>query len=205
MSSLLPRMDMSSMGSTKNSTTAECVIRMIWNWETIDACFVAESWHITSHGMFAGSCLGIMFLAIAVEFVRKAHREYDRAIVRQWKEARLREADNNSENNNVSLLSSTDSLKTPGVAGSKTGFYSALFHPIPRRTHFRPTALQQLVRSAFYFLQFVGAYFLMLTAMFFNGYLIICIFIGAFIGYFLFGADNMANGMSQETAAATCC
>ena len=44
---------------------------MIWNWNTIDTCFIDESWHVKSNGMFAGSCIGVFFLAILLNAFRQ--------------------------------------------------------------------------------------------------------------------------------------
>jgi hypothetical protein len=56
-------------------------VSMLWNWYTVDACFLANSWHVKSRGMFAGSVIGVFFLVIAIEAVRRAGREYDRRLV----------------------------------------------------------------------------------------------------------------------------
>lgn len=53
---------------------------MLWNWTTVDACFLSKTWHVTSKGMFAGSVLGVFFLCVAIEALRRAAREYDRKI-----------------------------------------------------------------------------------------------------------------------------
>lgn len=54
-----------------------------------------------------------------------------------------------------------------------------------KTSRFTPTVFQQLIRALLHMLQFAVAYFIMLLAMYYNGYIIICIFIGAFIGYFV--------------------
>lgn len=59
--------------------------QMLWNWYTIDSCFIAESWHVRSRGAFAGTCIGVILLVISLELVRRAHREYDAWIFRQWR------------------------------------------------------------------------------------------------------------------------
>lgn len=56
---------------------------MLWNWNTIDACFIAQSWQITSRGVFAGSCIGVVLLVVTLELLRRAGKEYDRYLVRQ--------------------------------------------------------------------------------------------------------------------------
>jgi len=55
---------------------------MLWNWYTVDTCFLSSSWHNRSKGMFAGSIVGVFFLVIAIEALRRAGREYDRNITK---------------------------------------------------------------------------------------------------------------------------
>lgn len=43
--------------------------------------FLSSSWHVTSRGMFAGSCIGVICLVIVLEFLRRVAREYDAFIV----------------------------------------------------------------------------------------------------------------------------
>ncbi|KAF3910751.1 hypothetical protein ABW20_dc0100025 [Dactylellina cionopaga] len=75
------------------SHSAMCKMDMYWNWYTIDACFLSKSWHITSAAMFAGSCIGIVFLVVLVEGLRRCARELDRYIVRDWKKRALAAAE----------------------------------------------------------------------------------------------------------------
>jgi copper transporter 1 len=51
---------------------------------------------------------------------------------------------------------------------------------------YRPSLVEHTVRSLMHMAQFAVAYIIMLLAMYFNGYIIICIFIGAFLGAFIF-------------------
>lgn len=57
---------------------------------------------------------------------------------------------------------------------------------------YRPSPMEQLVRAFLHMLQFAVAYFIMLLAMYYNGYLIICIFIGAFLGSFVFSWEPLS-------------
>lgn len=54
---------------------------MLWNWYTVDTCFLSSSWQNTTKGMFAGSVIGVFFLVIAIEGVRRLAREYDRKLL----------------------------------------------------------------------------------------------------------------------------
>lgn len=65
---------------------------MLWNWNTVDSCFISSSWRNETRAQFAGSVIGVFFLVIAIEAVRRLGREYDRRLVaasraRQRKEA----------------------------------------------------------------------------------------------------------------------
>lgn len=59
-------------------------MQMLWNWYTVDSCFISRTWRITSKGMFAGSCIGVICLVICLEGLRRAQREYDAYLVRQY-------------------------------------------------------------------------------------------------------------------------
>lgn len=124
---------------------------MLWNWTTMDACFLTESWHVTNRGMFAASCIGISFLAIALEGVRRISRDFDAHLARQ-----------------LAALHIDDGWYGSGLAA-------------PRRV----SALQQAIRAALYMVLVGITYILMLVAMQFNGWVIISILLGAFVGKFL--------------------
>lgn len=56
---------------------------MLWNWDTIDTCYLSSSWHITNTGMFIASCIGAALLSITLEALRRVTRSYDAYILRQ--------------------------------------------------------------------------------------------------------------------------
>ena len=149
---------------------------MLWNWNTVDSCFIAESWHITSNGMFAGSCIGVILLVMSLEFLRRASREYDSFIVRQAKyNYQLTSSSSNSSQDNTTAATVPKAQLCSPAAGS-----------------FRPNLVQQLIRAAFHMAQFAVAYIIMLLAMYYNGYIIICIVIGAFLGAFVFSWEAIS-------------
>ncbi|KAF1942553.1 Ctr copper transporter [Clathrospora elynae] len=175
-----------------------CKINMLWNWDTIDSCFISRSWHNTSKGMFAGNCIGVLLLVIFLEFLRRAGKEYDHYIVAQHAKSL------GSFNTPTSSISSDHGIsKTPAATAT-------VAHHMPiAASKFRPTIVQQAVRALLHMLQFAVAYFVMLLAMYYNGYIIICIFIGAYIGYFIFGWEsfNVRQGgqdRMQENATLCC-
>ena len=143
--------------------------------------------------MFAGSCIGVILLVLTLEFLRRAGKEYDRYIIAQYKE---------------SLPS-----PSPSVSSARDGAKGAVAVAAPALarapSRFRPSAVQQVVRALLHMLQFAVAYFVMLLAMYYNGYIIICIFIGAFLGYFAFGWESFAVGLGGsdrlEEEVTVCC
>ncbi|KAI2467104.1 Ctr-domain-containing protein [Annulohypoxylon bovei var. microspora] len=161
--------DMSTMGST-GGTDIACKVSMLWNWDTIDACFLSQSWQIKSRGAFAGLCIGTVFLVILLELLRRAAKVYDRHLIRQH-------------------LKKTTVLAAAVVNGSSetaNGSLIAKEHTVTLASAvpFRPSVWQQAIRSLLHTLHFALAYWIMLLAMYYNGYIIICIIIGSYIGFF---------------------
>ncbi|KAL0254674.1 Copper Transporter integral membrane protein that functions in high affinity copper transport [Diplodia seriata] len=178
------------------------------------------SWHITSKGMFAGSCIGVILMVMLLEFLRRAAKEYDRLLLRQHQRAMFAEVSSSGSSSPqrtpvpapapapepapVSCCDNTDSIESEKNESSKpsaAAITTARTAPFPRRTttRFRPNVMQQAIRALLHLLQFALAYFVMLLAMYYNGYLIICIFIGAFLGAFIFSWESVevavASGM----------
>lgn len=145
--------------------------------------------------MFAGSCIGVILLVVSLEFLRRLGREYDRYIVGQFKYQNITAA---SAQENASISSSSEgNSNNNGKAFTGVTERTARSHTFgatdPKAQPFRPNFLQQMVRAGLHMVQFGVAYFIMLLAMYYNGYIIICILIGAFIGSFIFSWEQVAT------------
>jgi len=145
--------------------------------------------------MFAGSCIGVILLVVLLEFLRRAGKEYDRYIISQH--AR-------------SLVPGPASSASSDHDHGKTAATSAAAACTPvAASKFRPNVFQQAIRAFLHMAQFAVAYFIMLLAMYYNGYIIICIFIGAYIGYFVFGWESFNIGNNgkdrMEENVTVCC
>ena len=175
------------------SSTLTTLKKMLWNWYTIDACFISSTWQVTSRGMFAGSCIGIVFLVISLEFLRRLQREYDQYIAHQRSHPRyqqLQPSSGTGKGDNESG-SARSAGKEPNVLIRAA---PAMTTSMLRCPGIQPSALQQLVRAGIHMLQFGVAYFIMLLAMYYNGYIIICILIGAFLGSYIFNWEIAGRG-----------
>ncbi|KAL8718824.1 MAG: hypothetical protein Q9225_004087 [Loekoesia sp. 1 TL-2023] len=69
--------------------------------------------------------------------------------------------------------------------------YDSGYYSVARPQRLVPTFFQQALRALIHMLQFAVAYFIMLLAMYYNGYIIICIFIGAYLGAFIFSWEGI--------------
>lgn len=215
--------------------------------------FLSSSWHIRSRGMFAGSCIAVICLVLALEFLRRVGREYDAFIVRR---ARLRTLylsdlktgpvhqqkqqqqqqqqeqeqaspetaiqtktipkakvqERNFSSYEVNSLSSSSAIRddvispvpapaqsfshaAPGPQCTTTGVHGenhCVASDCMPLSQYRPSPVEQIVRALLHMLQFAVAYFVMLLAMYFNGYIIVCIFIGAFLGSLIFSWEPVS-------------
>lgn len=183
--------DMGGMGMGGGNS---CKISMLFNFYTVDACFLSSQWHVTSRGMFAGSCIGVFLLAMSLEFLRRSVKEFDRFLVRQHI------AKHQGAGTDRGSVSSKDAAAP--IAAPAGGVCPAVVPP------FRPNVFQQAIRAFLHFLQFTVAYFLMLLAMYFNIYIIVSIILGAFFGAFIFQWETLPL-VGQQTSAAqeatVCC
>jgi solute carrier family 31 (copper transporter), member 1 len=111
---------------------------MLWNWYTVDSCFISSSWHITSAGMFAGSCIGVICLVVLLEFLRRLGKEYDRKILHDYQDK-------------IATSGTSDGMNKALVDGQGKAMVV-----------FRPSILQQAVRALLHMLAFAVAYLVML-------------------------------------------
>ncbi|KAF7551774.1 hypothetical protein G7046_g7623 [Stylonectria norvegica] len=176
-----------------------CQISMLWNWNTIDACFISSSWRITSRGMFAGSCIGVVLLVMCLELLRRSVKEWDRYLVRQH----LAKHEAAKDSSGAAVSNSSDSAAKEGGGVSAVACAPSSVPP------FRPNVWQQAIRALLHVMQFAVAYFVMLLAMYYNGYIIICILIGAYLGAFIFQWETLTTSGLGSTSAAreatVCC
>lgn len=181
---------------------------MLWNWYTIDSCFLAESWHVGSNGAFAASCIGTILLVMILEALRRVGKEYDDWILRGFQaraaQARLGYSQQSQQSQPSPSSSSSSATGNPskGVATAKVTPASAAWKRLGgaggtaagagaggvggagRAVVFRVSPLQQLFRAVIHAAALGLAYIVMLLVMSYNGYIIICVIIGGGLGKF---------------------
>ncbi|MCJ1263483.1 Copper Transporter integral membrane protein that functions in high affinity copper transport [Lobaria immixta] len=163
---------------------------MFWNWNTIDACFVTSAWQITSPGMFTAFCTGVLCLAASFEALGRMSQKYDKHIFRQFQYAPIPSSDdgenhsNDEDPSNVAGDSATEDKVL--LNGKPLRRFPSPVSYLNTKGHFRPNMAQQGIRAGIYMVRFGVAYFIMLLAMNLNGYLILAILMGTYMGSFVF-------------------
>ncbi|KKY34276.1 putative copper transport protein ctr4 [Diaporthe ampelina] len=178
---------------------------MLWNWYTIDSCFLAESWHVGSNGAFAASCIGTILLVMVLEALRRAGKEYDDWILRGFRAraAQARLACSQPQPRSASSPSSSSSSATGNpppkgptakvtpasaawkrLGGAAAGAPGGAVGGGGRAVVFRASPLQQVLRAVVHAAALGLAYIVMLLVMSYNGYIIICVIIGGGLGKF---------------------
>ncbi len=128
--------------------------------------FLSETWQVQDNGMFAASFIGVGFLVVVLETLRRISREYDEWILRGWQ-------------NRVAMIA----VEKGRLAE-------------PQVVTMRASPLQQLLRAVIHAIIVGVAYIVMLLVMSFNGYIIICVILGAGLGKFI--SDWMTRRIAIE-------
>lgn len=183
---------------------------MFWNWYTVDACFLSSSWRISSHASFLGACIAVMALVVLLEFLRRLQRMYDSYIFLRARQqhgrgiAGVTAVDNNHDSSRGDIgtikgyaanVESAPNSAVPLLVGDWSKNLS--FSTLPTMGLFRPSWPQQAVRGAIYTMQFMVAYMIMLLAMYYNGYILLSIFLGVFVGFCMSSWDTFGQNNPQ--------
>jgi copper transporter 1 len=134
--------------------------------------------------MFAGSCIGVILLVMVLEFLRRGSYEFDRYLLR----------------NHAITVAAKNIHGGPGNEEEESAINGG---SVSVAVPFTPNPVQQAIRALLHMLQFAIAYIIMLLAMYFNGYIIISIFIGAFLGNFVFSWYQL--GTAEQAQEVTYC
>ncbi|KAG8956209.1 hypothetical protein FRC04_004285 [Tulasnella sp. 424] len=147
------------------NTEAKCKMHMLWNWETVDTCVVFRSWHVYNMTQFVITCLIIVLIGVSFEWLRKVQKGYDAKLSRGPVGG-----------------AGTKRSRSPPPA-SRAGV------PTSNRLALTP----RLIRASLYGLIVFISFFIMLIFMTYNGYLVLSVVAGAFIGHFILNSELEVN------------
>lgn len=150
--------------------------KVFWNWYTTGTCFITSSWKIRSAAAFAGLCIGVTLMSILLHAIGFCARFYDRRLVRQHQADAVELA-----------------TKMAHGAGMSDSLTAESAHNISPMAVFRPNLLQQIIRALIRTAQFALAYWIVLMAIYYNGFVIVCIGAGVFVGTYIFQWERMGG------------
>jgi copper transporter 1 len=141
-----------------------CSMNMLFTWDTTNLCIVFRQWHVRSTTSLVFSLVAVLLLAVGYEALRSVSRSYEQAIAKRV-QATPRDA---SVTENTPFLFSGQNQPEAS-----------------RRGH--------LIKAVLYALQNFYAFMLMLVFMTYNGWVMVTVSLGAFVGYLVFGEDTSAT------------
>lgn len=212
----------SSMGSHDMSGMdmgggGSCNVAMLWNWNTIDSCFLSNGWHVTTRGKFAGTCIGVFLWVVFLVLLGSLRQKFDNHIASNAKRRFLRAHDGlvpSEDNSSISSVSKSqssafrDAMEKNALIGGITKFATRGDSLVLDSV--RPSMIEQIVRALLFAFEYSVTWLLGLILMSYNGYVIISAFIGAFIGFLLIEwkhvkASDAITGIDHATPAAPKC
>ncbi|KAF1949442.1 Ctr copper transporter [Byssothecium circinans] len=141
---------------------SKCNMNMLFTWSTKNLCIVFEGWHITGTTSLIFSLFAIILLTAGYEAVREASRRYD-DYARKMLEGRRGGDD---------LSNESSSLLRPGRHAGRVSEQQT-----------------KIVKAIFYAVQVFYSFFIMLLFMTYNGWIMLAVAVGAFVGYLLFSTS----------------
>jgi len=132
--------------------------------------FISQTWHITSHGMFAASCIGVIALVVVLEFLRRLGRENDRKLHEGMSQQPIRRVSNDSVTSDGHAM---EKAYVNTDKGNATCSQAVPMCSTPARVDGVRLLRRQLLRSLLHMITFGVAYMVMLVAMYYNGKLVI--------------------------------
>ncbi|SCU98446.1 LADA_0H13080g1_1 [Lachancea dasiensis] len=215
------RMSM-GMGNSSGGSAKTCKISMLWNWYTIDTCFISKSWMNDTRGKFAGSCIGCFLLVVAAQWLNRVSRQFDLELAKRRKfktlvkhmgtlnigdEGSVSSLPDSALQELQTLVSEPDwrtTLRALGSTLSHTWYVShnltdgsaeveSMTRCCSTPLNIYPTMLDHVLRALIFTIQWGLSYIIMLLFMYYNGYIIISCLLGALFGRLLFNFEPLTT------------
>jgi copper transporter 1 len=143
---------------------------MLWNWATLDACFLTPSWRVSTRAGFAATCLAAVLLGMSLAALRRAARAVDAALVRahaaRVERAKAKVAAAAAEGSGAKGVAKAGAAKVAGKGWWRRLERDPRWALGPDAARFRPNVAQQVLRAVVHLMQFAVAYISMLWVLF---------------------------------------
>jgi len=149
----------------------QCNMNMLFTWDTTNLCIVFEGWRVNGTASLIWSLLGVILLTAGYELVREASRRYEAGLQRKVKAADLNAAMEPDAHERSSLL-------------------------YPGRNVRESQRNSRVIKAVLYAVQVFYSFFIMLLFMTYNGWIMLAVAVGAFVGYLAFGQDSATKSVA---------
>ncbi|KAL4974938.1 Ctr copper transporter family-domain-containing protein [Aspergillus desertorum] len=165
----------------------QCSMNMLFTWSTKNLCIVFSTWRVTGPLSLLGSLFVIVLLAAGYEGIRQVTRKYEVAHARRLSAF------------SAAVVGSNE-IAEEAVTGSEPGPESQSQVYIPNSSSPLLVGSEnrraverrgKITMAALYGVQVFYSFFIMLLFMTYNGFVMLSVAVGAFVGYLAFG-ENMS-------------
>ncbi|EWZ86942.1 hypothetical protein FOWG_10411 [Fusarium oxysporum f. sp. lycopersici MN25] len=186
---------------------------MLWNWNTIGTCFISKAWYMDSGGKFGITCFGAFMLVMLLEFLARVSREWERhrfargapnsqgpyapaagielAVLQPAAAQPAAAQPDDIQPDDIQPVASRPASATGPNNGKDANDANNDANPIP---NFCPSFVEHaFINAILHMVQCIITYILILMAVSFNGYIIISMFIGAYVGALCFQRDPLTE------------
>ncbi|KAK0119065.1 hypothetical protein ONS95_007928 [Cadophora gregata] len=140
-----------------------CNMNMLFTWDTTNLCIVFKWWHIQTTPGLLFSLLAVVALTAAYEAIRSASRRYEQHVNKKAEAAPI------------------------GAVTERTPFLWT------GRNQVEVSQKAHIIKAVIYAVQTFYAFMLMLLFMTYNGWVMLAVGVGSFVGYLAFGNNTSAT------------
>ncbi|KAM0819600.1 putative Copper transport protein [Seiridium cardinale] len=153
--------------------TDMCNMNMLFTWDPTNLCIIFRGWHIRGTASLIFSLLAIVAIGVGYEALREATRRYE-AWVNQRQETAPPFQVIASDHDDGHLTETT-----PFLWSGRNQI------EVSKRAH--------IIKALLYAVQSFYAFMMMLLFMTYNGWVMLAVFVGNFVGYIMFGTSTKAT------------
>jgi len=157
-------MDHGGMDHGDMDMGGQCSMNMLFTWSSKDLCIIFRQWRVTGTFSLILSLVAIVLLTAGYECIREISRRYE-----QQHSAEMA------------------AYSTSGSSASPQPNESSSLLVVGRDSKAAAERKGTIIKGLLYALQVFYSFFIMLLFMTYNGWIMLAVAIGAFVGYIAFG------------------
>ncbi|KAL5339221.1 Ctr copper transporter [Aspergillus crustosus] len=168
----------------------QCSMNMLFTWSTKNLCIVFSGWRVTGPLSLLGSLVVIVLLAAGYEGIRQVTRQYEIAHAKRLSAFSAAVVGSNEIDDAVS---GTDQEPETTPDHQNQAYFPGARSPLLVGSDNKRAVERrgQITMAALYAVQVFYSFFIMLLFMTYNGFIMLAVAVGAFVGYLAFG-ENMS-------------